>query len=81
MAMAEMDLLGDERCSAALDLLESKCLADGGWPAEAKFYSTSEEPRSGTTAVNWGGTSHKMMNPWVAVEALSVLVKAGRLNP
>ena len=41
MAMAEMDLLGDPRCAAALDLLESKRLADGGWPAEAKFYSTT----------------------------------------
>ena len=50
VAMAEMDLLGDPRCEAALDLLESKRLADGGWPAEAKFYSTSDrapatEPR------------------------------------
>ena len=66
---------------AALDLLESKRLADGGWPAEAKFYSTSEKaPSNGTTAVDWGGTSTKRMNPWVTVQALSVLVKARRLE-
>jgi hypothetical protein len=81
VAMAEMDLLGDERCRPALDLLESKRLADGGWPAEAKFYSTAEKPRSNTAAVDWGGTSSKRMNPWVTAQALTVLVKAGRLNP
>ncbi len=80
VAMAEMDLLGDERCSAVLDLLESKRLADGGWPAEAKFYATSVEPRSGTTVVDWGGTSRKRMNPWVTIHTLSVLVKAGRIE-
>jgi hypothetical protein len=78
MAMAELDLLGDPRCAAALDLLESKRLPDGGWPAEAKFYTTSDDPQNGTTAVDWGGTSGRRMNPWVTVQALSVLLKAGR---
>ena len=81
VAMAEMDLLGDERCEPALDLLESKRLADGGWPAEAKFYSTSEEPRSNTAVVDWGGSISKRMNPWVTAQALRVLVKARRLSP
>ncbi|MEX0698647.1 MAG: hypothetical protein WD354_02835 [Acidimicrobiia bacterium] len=81
VGMAELELLGDQRCDAALDLLESKRLGDGGWSAEARFYSTSEEAPSGTTAVDWGGTSSKRMNPWVTVQALSVLVKAGRLSP
>jgi hypothetical protein len=80
VAMAELGLLGDERCAAALDLLESKRLADGGWPAEAKFYSTSVEPLSGSTGVNWRGSGPKRMNPWVTVQALSVLVKAGRIQ-
>jgi hypothetical protein len=79
-AMAEMDLLGDQRCEAALDLLESKRLGDGGWAAEAKFYSTSKKAPSNTAAVDWGGTSTKRMNPWVTVQALSVLVKAGRFE-
>ena len=80
VAMAELGLLGDERCTAALDLLESKRLADGGWTAEAKFYSTSVEPVSGSTAVNWRGSSPKRMNPWVTVQALRVLLEAGRLS-
>jgi hypothetical protein len=81
VGMAELDLLGDVRCEAALEVLESKRLGHGGWPAEAKFYSKSEEPRSGTAAVDWGGTSNNRMNPWVTVRALTVLVKAGRLKP
>ncbi len=80
VAMAELGLLGDERCTAALDLLESKRLADGGWPAEAKFYSTSVEPVSGSTAVNWRGSGPRRMNPWVTVQALRVLLEAGRLS-
>ena len=80
VAMAEMDLLGDARCKAALDLLESKRLGDGGWPAEAKFYSTSVEPRSGATGVDWGGTGRNRMNPWVTVQALTVLVTANRIE-
>ena len=80
MAMAELDLLGDPRCAQALDLLESKRLADGGWPAEAKLYTTSDEPRNGTSSVDWGGTSRKQMNPWVTVMALFVLIKARRLE-
>ncbi|MGZ5384797.1 MAG: hypothetical protein ACXWH0_12520 [Acidimicrobiia bacterium] len=80
VAMAELGLLGDERCAAALNLLESKRLADGGWTAEAKFYSTSIEPVSGSTAVNWRGSGPKRMNPWVTVQALRVLLEAGRLR-
>ena len=80
VAMAELNLLGDPRCDAALDLLESKRLGDGGWPAEAKFYSTSAKASSNTAAVDWGGTSTKRMNPWVTLLALSVLTATGRLQ-
>jgi hypothetical protein len=79
VAMAEMNLLGDHRCEAALDLLEEKRLADGGWPAEGKFYSVSEEPKSRTDSVDWSGTSRTRMNPWVTAEALMVLKQAGRI--
>ncbi len=81
VAMAEMNLLEDPRCSDGLDLLESKRLPDGGWPAEAKFYTTAADVRDGTTAVDWGGTSRRRMNPWVTVRAMSVLVKAKRMEP
>ena len=80
VAMAELNLLGDPRCEPALDLLESKRLADGGWPADARFYSTSAKMSSNTAAVDWGGTSAKRMNPWVTVQALSVLTAARRLS-
>lgn len=79
VAMKEMDLLGDQRCEAALDLLEEKRLADGGWPAEGRFYSVSAEPKSGSDSVDWGGTSRTRINPWVTAEALVVLKQAGRL--
>ena len=78
-ALADLDLLSDPRCSDALDLLEGKRLSDGGWPAEKRYYSVSDGPKAGSEAVDWGGTSKTKANPWVTVDALGVLVKAGRL--
>jgi hypothetical protein len=65
-AMGEMGLLGDPRCSHALEMLASMRLADG-WPAHARYHSASSDN------ADWGGTSTKRANPWVTVEALSVL--------
>ena len=79
VAMTEMGLAGDLRCAAALDLLEEKRLPDGGWPAEARFYSVSSEPKNGASAVDWGGTNRRRMNPWVTADALVVLARSGRL--
>jgi hypothetical protein len=79
-ALSEIDLLVDPRCSDALDLLEEKRLPDGGWPAEKRYYTVSDEPKAGSEAVDWGGTSKTKSNPWVTVDALGVLVKAGRLS-
>ncbi|HBZ87630.1 MAG: hypothetical protein A2509_00895 [Candidatus Edwardsbacteria bacterium RIFOXYD12_FULL_50_11] len=78
-AMAEAGLINDPRCRPALDLLESKRLPDGGWPAEVKFYRFSEETANGTTPVNWGGTSRIKSNPYVTADALFVLRSAGRV--
>jgi hypothetical protein len=79
-AMTEIGRVRDPRCSEALDLLESKRLPDGGWPAEAKFYRHApREFAAGAEFVNWGGTSKVRMNPWVTVDALSVLVAAERI--
>ena len=78
-AMAELGRIGDPRCADALDLLESKRLPDGGWPAEAKYYKTSEAVALGNDDVDWGGTSTRRSNPWVTVDALSVLRASGRL--
>lgn len=78
--MAEAGFIDDPRCAAALDLLESKQLPDGGFPAEAKYYTVPKKTRSGRTAVDWGGTSKRRLNEWVSADALYVLRAAGRLN-
>jgi hypothetical protein len=76
-AMAELGRIGDPRCADALDLLESKRLPDGGWPAEARYYRHSTTVALGNDDVDWGGTSIRRSNPWVTVDALAVL-RAGR---
>jgi hypothetical protein len=54
---------------------------DGGWPAEAKYY-TKVTPEVGLSHdyVNWGGTSTRHMNEWVTADALGVLKAFGRLS-
>jgi hypothetical protein len=78
--MAEAGFISDPRCQAALDLLESKRLPDGGFPAE-ESYSRPTNPRlSGYTPVHWGGTGRRKLNPFVTADALYVLRMAGRLK-
>jgi len=77
--MATVGLLGDPRSADALELLERKRLPDGGWPAEKRYYKYSNVISLGNDFVDWGGTSSHHMNPWVTVDALSVLKQAGRL--
>ncbi len=80
-ALARMDLIRDERCGPALDLLESREGARGGWPAERRFYDLpGEPPRRGTDRVRWGPTG-AAPNPWVTADALFVLRAAGRYEP
>jgi hypothetical protein len=78
--MAEAGFLDDPRCADALDLLESKRLPDGGWPAEATHYSLAAKTKSGREIVDWGGASKRRMNEWVTADALFVLTAAGRLS-
>ncbi len=78
-AMAELGRIGDPRCADALDLLESKRLPDGGWPADARYYKHSTTVALGNDDVDWGGTSARRSNPWVTVDALAVLRASGRL--
>ncbi len=77
--MAEAGFIRDERCNMALDLLESKRLSDGGFPAEKAYYRFSDKPVSGGSLVNWGGVSKRRMNEFVTADALYVLQAAGRL--
>ena len=86
-ALAEAELIGDPRCREALDLLESKRLADGGFPAEGRYYRLDVQRKktgrwpSDRSLVDWGGTSKRRMNQWVTADALFVLVAAGRMDP
>lgn len=78
--MAEVGFITDCRCNEALDLLVSKRLSDGGWPAEERFYRVTSEAASGSCSpVAWGPTGKRRMNEWVTADALFVLKAAGRL--
>lgn len=76
--MAEMGCLGDKRCQAGLDVLETKRLADEGFPAEKKYYQNNPNAKTSRSLVDWGGTSRTRMNEFVTVEALTVLKAAKR---
>jgi hypothetical protein len=76
--LAEAGFINDKRCKDALDLLESKRLPDGGFPAEAKYYRVSPKAKSGRSLVDWGGVNKKHMNEFITADGLYVLKKAGR---
>lgn len=76
--LAEAGFIDDPRCQEALDLLESKQLPEGGWPAEKKYYRVTDKLGNGRSLVDWGGTSKLRMNEWVTADALYVLKAAGR---
>jgi len=76
--LAEAGFISDPRCAAALDLLESKRLPGGGFPAEESFARPNRPDLSGYSPVRWGGTSKKKPNPFITADALYVLRCAGR---
>lgn len=77
--MVEAGLIEDPGCWEALDILESKRLPDGGWPAEGKHYRVVDEPAPGGSLVQWGHVSRRrVQNSFVTVDALYVLRAAGR---
>ncbi len=82
-AMTEAGLVRDRGCVRALDLLESKRLPDGGFPAEKRYFSVPRSARtrrrSGHIAVGWGPTGATRSNEFVTAEALTVLTAAGRV--
>ena len=78
--MAEAGFITDPRCTQALDLLAGKQLTDGGFPAEAKYYRVDDKRLSGHSKVDWGGVSKVHMNPYVSIDAISVLIRAGRVH-
>ena len=76
--MAEAGLIKDRRCSEALDLIESKRLPGGGFPAEEKYYKAKPGKGSLRSAVDWGGAGKRRMNEFVTADVLTVLTAAGR---
>lgn len=78
--MAEAGFIKDKRCQDALNMIESKRLGDGGWPAEARFYRSGDTKQSNTDLVDWGGVDKKRYNEWITVDAFYVLKAAGRLK-
>ena len=55
--MAEAGFIGDVRCKDALDLLESKQMPDGGFPAEKAYYRATKEMVGKRTLVGELGRS------------------------
>jgi hypothetical protein len=75
MQMSSGNSIGND----TLDLLESKRLPDGGWPAEERFYQNSNSSKGGYDPVSWGGVRKKKLNEWITADALYVLKASGRL--
>jgi hypothetical protein len=78
--LSEAGYITDPRCTAGLDLLESKWLDEGGFPAEGKYYRVDNKKISGHSRVDWGGTSKIHANPFITLDALTVLKQAGRFE-
>ncbi len=77
--LSEAGFLADSRCREALDLLESKRLPGGGFPAEHRYYqATRAMVPSRRSLVDWGGAGRRP-NLFVTAQALGVLHAAGRL--
>ncbi len=75
--MAEAGHLTDARCRAALDLLKSKQLPDGSFPAERKHYRLGRVGKGDDSLVNWGRPNRSRPNLHVTCDALGVLHAAG----
>lgn len=82
--MAEGGYIQDKRCQDALDLLESKELKDGGFPAEHKWYRIIDKDamdrKSNSSLVGFGPCGKTTMNEFVTVDALYVLKESGRIS-
>lgn len=76
--MAEAGFIHDPRCADVLDLLQSKRLPDGGFPAEGRYYRTTGALSTGRSLVDWGGVNKRTINEWVTVDAQRVLHAAER---
>ncbi len=71
--MAEAGRTGDERCVDAVRLLESKRLADGGFPLEVPNATRADRIVSRGSFAAWGPTGKRRCNPLVSLAAWRVL--------
>lgn len=78
VVMAELGLVKDRRCRAALDLLEQKRLADGTFSVEWTNVRRADAIVTRGTFADWGPLRKGKGNPLVTVDALYVLREAGR---
>ncbi|HUU78342.1 MAG TPA: hypothetical protein VMX55_08340 [candidate division Zixibacteria bacterium] len=78
--LAEANKIMDSRCNEALDLIESKRHADGGFPKEGSYCQTKDSSKRYFTPANWGKINKKIMNEWVTIDVLYVLKKAKRID-
>jgi len=80
----EAGFIKDKRCDEALDLLESKQLKSGGWSAGGKYYKFEDRkdllPKHNYEIVDWATKGNSKMSEWITVDALHVLLKAGRIK-
>ncbi|MFX1506933.1 MAG: hypothetical protein ACFFDC_12585 [Promethearchaeota archaeon] len=76
--IAECGKVKDPRCVEALQLLESKQLPGGGFPAEQKNYVRNKKSRY--SPVDWGESKRGTMNEWVTIDALYILKEANKID-
>jgi len=76
VVMTELDRINDPKCADALDLLASKELPSGGFPAEERTARTVDHVASGGTFADWGPTGLKRPNPYTTIDATWVLRSA-----
>jgi hypothetical protein len=76
--IVELGRIGDPRCTDALSLLESKRLADGGFPLEELNASPSDRIESRASFARWGPAGRRRSNPLVSLDAIGVLRAAAR---
>ena len=74
--VTEAGRIRDPRCADALALLESKRLADGGFPLEYRNASTTDAVATHGTFADWGPGGRTRSNPFVTELAERVLTTA-----
>ncbi len=78
--MRAVGKLKDDRCNAALDLLENKMQVDGSLKLEKRLFQASNPAGYAYSPVDWGERKGKQGNPWLTIRALAVLRDAERIQ-